>query len=100
MARLSPCDGRRDSDSAEPERRAAVRGRGRGKRLPHPIPLADGDPDVLLNLQAAFATVYERAAYAYSLDYRQPAVPPLGDTEAAVVRQILEAAVMPASSSD
>lgn len=27
-----------------------------------PIPLADGDPDVPLDLQAAFTTAYDRAA--------------------------------------
>jgi hypothetical protein len=62
--------------------------------LPHllpaiPIPLAGEDPDVLLNLQAAFNMVYERAAYAYSLDYRAPLQPPLNDADSAWAREVL-----------
>ena len=39
-------------------------------RLPViPVPLADGDPDVPLDLQAAFTTTYDRAGYDYALDY-------------------------------
>ncbi|MCS7187216.1 MAG: DUF4058 family protein, partial [Armatimonadota bacterium] len=34
-----------------------------------PIPLLRGDPDVDLDLQRVFNTVYERAGYDYSLDY-------------------------------
>src|SRR5712692_4592551 len=58
---------------------------------PIPIPLAPGDPDVLLDLQAAFATVYDRVAYAYALDYRQPAVPPFSDADASWVQERLQA---------
>jgi hypothetical protein len=60
-----------------------------------PIPLAGEDPDVWLNLQLAFTTVYERAAYAYSLDYRQPVEQPLNETDAAWVRQVVQAAFSP-----
>lgn len=60
-----------------------------------PVPLAGEDPDVWLNLQLAFTTVYERAAYAYSLDYRQPLEPPLNETDAAWVRQVVQAALSP-----
>lgn len=42
-----------------------------------PIPLKTGDPDVPLDLQAAFNTVYDRAAYELSIDYRARLSPPL-----------------------
>jgi len=43
-----------------------------------PIPLAQDDADVPLDLQAAFTTTYDRAGYDYSLDYGaevQPVLP-------------------------
>jgi hypothetical protein len=47
-------------------------------RLPAvPVPLAGDDPDVLLDLQAAFTTTYDRAGYDYALDYGLPVEPPL-----------------------
>ena len=49
---------------------------------PVPIPLAGNDPDVMLDLQAAFSTTYDRAGYDYSLDYRRPLDPPLPPGEA------------------
>ena len=63
------------------------------QRLPAiPIPLAGDDPDVLLDLQAIFNTRYDRAGYAYSLDYRLPIEPPLSETDAGWARELLEAA--------
>jgi len=60
-------------------------------RLPTiPVPLAADDPDVMLDLQAVFDTVYERAGYDYSLDYHRPVEPPLSDADAAWVRELLE----------
>jgi hypothetical protein len=60
------------------------------QRLPAiKIPLASYDADVLLDLQAAFATVYDRAGYDYSLDYRYPVEPPLTDEDAVWVQQQL-----------
>lgn len=46
------------------------------QRLPViPIPLRGGDPDAQLDLQMAFSTVYERAAYDLETDYsRSPVV--------------------------
>ena len=41
-----------------------------------PIPLDPPDADVLLDLNATLRTVYERAAYARRIDYRQPVPPP------------------------
>jgi hypothetical protein len=47
-------------------------------RLPTiPIPLVLPDPDVLLDLAAIFATVYERGRYDRSIDYRMPLSLPL-----------------------
>jgi len=60
-------------------------------RLPTiPIPLRRGEPDVPLNLQEAFATVYERARYHLSLDYTRPLEPPLAKAEAQWARKVLE----------
>ncbi len=42
-----------------------------------PIPLAGEDPDVELDLQAAFTTTYDRAGYDYSLNYRRSVEPAL-----------------------
>ena len=60
------------------------------QRLPIiPIPLADADPDVLLDLQEVFNLVYDRAGYDYSLDYHAPPDPPLDPVRAAWVQQVL-----------
>lgn len=46
-------------------------------RLPCiPIPLADPDPDIALDLGAIVREVYERGAFARRLDYTQPPPPP------------------------
>jgi len=58
-----------------------------------------GDEEVLLGLQAAFDTVYDRAASAYSLDYRRRIEPPLSDAGAAWAQQML-AAASPRSSGE
>lgn len=60
-----------------------------------PIPLAGDDPDVLLDLQAIFNTVYDRAGYDYSLDYRRPVVPPLREADADWAKQLLGKAPVP-----
>ncbi|MBI3330112.1 MAG: DUF4058 family protein [Nitrospinae bacterium] len=42
------------------------------QRLPHiHVPLADGDPDVVVDLQAMFNRCYDEGAYARRLDYRR-----------------------------
>lgn len=46
-----------------------------------PIPLEPEDPDVVLDLQAVFNAVYDRAGYDYSLDYEGQVEPPLGDAD-------------------
>lgn len=50
------------------------------------VPLKMGDPDVPLDLQAAFTTVYDRARYDLSLDYDAELQPPLTDENAEWVR--------------
>jgi hypothetical protein len=53
------------------------------------VPLAENDPEATLDLQAVFSTVYDRAGYDYSLNYRRPIEPPLSETDAAWVRERL-----------
>ena len=60
-------------------------------RLPTiPIPLADDDPDVPLDLQAVFSTVYDRAGYDYGLDYRRAVAPPLAEAELGWAQAVLQ----------
>ena len=66
---------------------------------PIPVPLAEADPDIVLDLQAICTTVYDRAGYDYSLNYRQPIMPPLNDTEQAWAQQILLALTTPPASA-
>ena len=46
-----------------------------------PIPLADDDPDVPLNLQAVLSLVYDRAGYDYSLNYQETVSPAFSEAE-------------------
>ena len=48
-----------------------------------PVPLRAPRTDALLHLQAALNLVYDRAGYGLSVDYAQPADPPLPEKEAA-----------------
>jgi hypothetical protein len=60
-------------------------------RLPKiPIPLANGDPDVEIDLQEVFNAVYDRAGYDYSLDYSRPVEPALNDSDATWAASILK----------
>jgi len=54
-----------------------------------PIPLAGTDPDVPLDLHAAFTTTYDRAGDNYALDYRRPVEPPLEPSTADWVRSLV-----------
>jgi uncharacterized protein DUF4058 len=56
---------------------------------PVPIPLAGADPDIVLDLQAMCTTVYDRAGYNYSLDYRHALIPPLSNADQAWAQQLL-----------
>lgn len=47
-----------------------------------PVPLLDGDPDVPLDLQAAFMTVYDAVGYDLAIDYHAAPEVPLGDEDA------------------
>lgn len=42
-----------------------------------PIPLSQEDGEAILNLQAIFNLIYERACYHYSIDYQQEIIPNL-----------------------
>ena len=57
-----------------------------------PVPLTGNDPAVPLDLQAVFNTVYDRAGYDYSLDYRGPVEPALSEADAAWAQEVLAAA--------
>ncbi len=57
---------------------------------PIPIPLAGDDPDVVLDLQTAFTTTYDRAGYDYSLNYRRAVEPPLTPAVADWVQTLLK----------
>jgi hypothetical protein len=55
-----------------------------------PIPLREPDADSLLELEAAFAAIYDEAGYDLSIDYTQaPPPPPLSDADSAWTRQLL-----------
>ena len=60
-----------------------------------PIPLAGSDPDVPLDLQAVFTSVYDRAGYDYSLDYSRPVEPPLSPEDVSWVHEVLGGAHRP-----
>ncbi|MCI0565030.1 MAG: DUF4058 family protein [Nitrososphaera sp.] len=58
-----------------------------------PVPLRQPDPDVALDLNFALHAIYERAAYALSVDYSQPPPPPeLTAEEQTFVAQLLKRA--------
>lgn len=54
-----------------------------------PIPLAESDADVLLELQTAFTTTYDRAGYDYSLDYTVDVQPALSRQDAEWVQSLV-----------
>ncbi|HET6382525.1 MAG TPA: DUF4058 family protein [Armatimonadota bacterium] len=61
-------------------------------RLPTiPVPLAGGDPDVLLDLQELFEDIYNSGRYALILDYSADIAPPVSGDVAAWIRSCLEA---------
>lgn len=53
------------------------------------VPLKPGDPDVPLDLQEVFTTVYDRARYDLSLNYGATLEPPLGAHDADWARHLL-----------
>jgi hypothetical protein len=53
-------------------------------RLPRiRVPLADGDPDVVLDVQAVVEQVYEAGRYRLRIDYSAPCRPPLSPEDQA-----------------
>ena len=54
-----------------------------------PVPLLPGDPEVTLDLQAAFRAAYEPSLYDRRLPYEQPLLPPLRPEDESWVRQRL-----------
>jgi hypothetical protein len=74
------------------------------RTLPQPlpkiaIPLADGDPDIPLDLQAAIAKTYEAGAYRDRLRYDQPCLPPLSAEDQAWAGEVIgNAATNPVSN--
>ncbi len=60
------------------------------QRLPNvPIPLKSNDLPVLIDLQAALDSIYDRAGYDLRIDYREEPRPPLDDELAAWANQLL-----------
>jgi hypothetical protein len=55
-----------------------------------PVPLLANDPDVTLDLQAAFTAAYDVPGYDLIVDYREPPEVPLSDTEAAWIQAHLQ----------
>jgi uncharacterized protein DUF4058 len=56
---------------------------------PVPVQLVGSDPDIVLDLQAMFTTVYDRAGYDYSLNYRHALMPSLSDADQVWAQQLL-----------
>lgn len=56
------------------------------------VPLADGDPDVALDLQAVVARAYDAGAYRERLAYDRPCVPPLSPDDQAWANDVIRAA--------
>ncbi len=55
-----------------------------------PIPLAEGDADVSLDLQAVFADTYERSGYDYALKYGEAVEPALSQIRSDWVQRCLD----------
>jgi hypothetical protein len=64
-----------------------------------PVPLLEPDPDVILDLGAVVASVYERGGYDARINYRDPAPPPaLNAEETRWVEGLLAEIRQPASN--
>jgi hypothetical protein len=67
--------------------------RGLRERLPRVrVPLAENDPDVILDVQAVLAQTYEAGSYALRIHYDQPCLPPLHPDDQAWANQLIQAA--------
>jgi hypothetical protein len=56
-----------------------------------PVPLRDGDPEAILDLGQALATVYDECDYVHLAEYAVPPVPPLSPSDEAWARDRLRA---------
>jgi hypothetical protein len=56
------------------------------------VPLAAGDEDVSLDLQAVFTRFYDENAYGRRIAYEEEATPPLAGSEATWARDLLSRA--------
>ena len=66
-------------------------------RLPRiPIPLANGDPDARLDLQAVVELTYDRGAYHDQLRYDRPCSPPLSPADEEWAKEVISRAVQQA----
>ncbi len=66
-------------------------------RLPRiPIPLATGDRDVRLDLQAVLELAYDRGAYSDQLRYDRPCSPPLDPTDEEWAKKVISRGVQQA----
>jgi hypothetical protein len=87
---LRPCDYRILASRAD--QRTRTRFWPVSVRQPLPvirIPLRGKDPEVPLDLGAVFRTMYDRAAYDVSVDYRKEPQPPLEGRDAKWARELL-----------
>ena len=67
--------------------------RGLRDRLPRiHVPLADDDPDAILDLQSVLAQTYEAGLYRELLSYDQPCVPPLSPEDQTWANEVIRAA--------
>ena len=57
-----------------------------------PIPLREGEPEAVLDLQSLIDRVYENGAYGMDIDYSRPPVPPLEGEDARWAEEIARAA--------
>jgi hypothetical protein len=58
---------------------------------PVPIPLIANEPEPLLDLQPLLQRVYQKGRYYLAIDYRDPPIPPLEDSDADWVAEQLKA---------
>jgi hypothetical protein len=56
------------------------------------VPLADDDPDVVLDVQAVLEQAYEASSYRERLRYDQPCVPPLPAEDQTWADELIRAA--------
>jgi hypothetical protein len=81
------------AQAEEPRDQFEVYPRTLRERLPNfRLPLANGDPDVVFDLQAALAEVYRVARFGRRTNYDRPCVPPLSPDDQAWADELIRAA--------